>query len=86
MVITDSGGVQEEATFLRIRCLTLRNWFERPETISEGTNTLCSLDEKLILMKVKEIFSGRYKKGRIPKLMDGGAAKRIVKIILSDNF
>jgi UDP-N-acetylglucosamine 2-epimerase (non-hydrolysing) len=83
VVITDSGGVQEEATFLGIPCLTLRDSFERPETISIGTNTLCALNEKLILGKVKEIFTGRYKKGRIPKLMDGKAAKRIVKIILN---
>ncbi len=82
MVITDSGGVQEEATFLGIPCLTLRNSFERPETISLGTNTLCGLDEKLILKKVREIFTGRYKKGKIPNLMDGKAAKRIVKLIL----
>jgi UDP-N-acetylglucosamine 2-epimerase (non-hydrolysing) len=83
-VITDSGGVQEEATFLGIPCLTLRNSFERPETIVMGTNTLCGLDEKLIARKVNEIYSGKYKKGKIPKLMDGKASERIVKIILSD--
>ena len=82
-VITDSGGVQEEATFLKIPCLTLRDSFERPETISLGSNTLCGLDEKLILKKVKEIISGKYKSFKIPKLMDGKAAKRIRKIILA---
>src|SRR5258706_12502336 len=45
-VMTDSGGIQEEATFLRIPCLTLRDSFERAETLEIGTNTLCSLDEK----------------------------------------
>jgi UDP-N-acetylglucosamine 2-epimerase (non-hydrolysing) len=83
-VITDSGGIQEEATFLGIPCLTFRNSFERPETISMGTNTLCGLDEKLIARKADEIYSGRYKKGKVPKLMDGKASERIVKIILSE--
>lgn len=82
-VITDSGGIQEEATFLGIPCLTLRDSFERPETLEIGTNTLCRLDEDLIIKKIREIFSGSYKKGRVPKLMDGKAASRIVNIIKS---
>jgi len=83
LVITDSGGIQEEATFLKIPCLTLRDSFERPETLEIGSNTLCRLDEKLILRKITEIFEGKYKKGRIPSLMDGKASKRIVNIIKS---
>ncbi len=83
-VMTDSGGVQEEATFLRVPCLTLRDTFERPETISIGTNTLCGLNSGFILNKVKEIYTGKYKKGKIPVLMDGKAAKRIVKILLKN--
>lgn len=83
-VITDSGGIQEEATFLKKPCLTLRDSFERPETISTGSNTLCRLDEKLVLRKVKEIISGKYKTSKIPKLMDGKAAGRILKVILSN--
>lgn len=83
-VMTDSGGIQEEATFLRKPCLTLRESFERPETFEIGTNTLCGLDEKLINRKVKEIISGKYKKCKIPKLMDGKASERIVKIILKN--
>ena len=86
LVITDSGGIQEEATFLQIPCLTLRNSFERFETVKLGTNTLCGLDEKLILHKIKEIFEGKYKKGKIPKLMDGKAAGRIVNIVKSNIF
>lgn len=82
-VLTDSGGIQEEATFLRVPCLTLRDSFERPETISIGTNTLCGLDENLVHAKVGEIFAGKYKKGKIPKLMDGKASKRIVKILIN---
>ena len=81
-VVTDSGGIQEEATFLRKPCLTLRNSFERPETISIGTNTLCSLDEKLVMKKVKEIYEGKYKRGKIPRLMDGKTSVRIAKILL----
>ncbi len=81
LVITDSGGIQEEATFLKIPCLTLRDSFERPETLSLGSNTLCGLNEVLVVKKTAEIFTGKYKKGRIPRLMDGKASKRIVNAI-----
>jgi len=81
LVITDSGGIQEEATFLKIPCLTLRDSFERPETLLIGSNTLCSLDENMILGNIKNIFKGKYKSGKIPPLMDGKASKRIVKIL-----
>jgi UDP-N-acetylglucosamine 2-epimerase (non-hydrolysing) len=84
LVITDSGGIQEEATFLKIPCLTLRNSFERPETISMGTNTLCGLDEMLIMSKVKEIYEGKYKKGKTPRLMDGKTSARIAKILINN--
>jgi UDP-N-acetylglucosamine 2-epimerase (non-hydrolysing) len=84
LVITDSGGVQEEATFLGIPCLTLRDSFERLDTIKLGSNTLCNLDEGLILKKTREIFTGKYKKGKRPHLMDGKASKRIVNIIKSN--
>lgn len=80
-VLTDSGGIQEEATFLRIPCLTLRNSFERPETISFGTNTLCGLDVNMILNKVIEVFERKYKKAKIPRLMDGNASKRITRVL-----
>lgn len=86
LVITDSGGIQEEATFLKIPCLTLRNSFERPETISLGTNTLCGLDEKMIMTKVKEIYEGKYKKGKIPRLMDGKTSSRITEIIINKSL
>lgn len=83
IVITDSGGIQEEATFLKIPCLTLRDSFERPETLTMGTNTLCGLNGAMVVKKINEIYTGKYKKGRIPRLMDGKAAKRIVKAIKS---
>lgn len=81
LVITDSGGIQEEATFLKIPCLTLRDSFERPETLTIGSNTLCGLNEALVVKKISEIFTGKYKKGRIPRLMDGKASKRIVNAV-----
>jgi len=86
LVITDSGGIQEEATFLRIPCLTLRESFERPETLMIGSNTLCGLNEKLVVKKTAEIFTGKYKKGKIPRLMDGKAGQRIVKAIKTRLF
>ncbi len=81
-VITDSGGIQEETTYLQIPCLTLRENTERPVTVELGTNVICGLDEKLIVKKIKEIESGKFKKGKIPKLWDGYASKRIAKILL----
>ena len=81
VVITDSGGIQEETTFLSIPCLTIRTSTERPVTITEGTNTLLDLDEKLILNVIDTILDNKYKSGRIPELWDGKASERIVKII-----
>ncbi len=82
-VLTDSGGLQEETTFLKIPCLTLRENTERPVTISEGTNILCGLNEEKINSEIKKIESGRYKKGKIPVHWDGKTAKRIVKVLVS---
>ncbi len=81
LVLTDSGGIQEEATFLKVPCLTLRDSFERPETIEIGSNTLCELNIDKVMSNVKNIFEGKYKKFRVPALMDGKAAKRIVDVI-----
>jgi UDP-N-acetylglucosamine 2-epimerase (non-hydrolysing) len=81
-VLTDSGGIQEETTYLKIPCLTLRENTERPITCELGTNTICCLNSRLIFREITNINSGLYKKGSIPKLWDGNAAKRIVKIIM----
>ncbi|MBK8550096.1 MAG: UDP-N-acetylglucosamine 2-epimerase (non-hydrolyzing) [Ignavibacteria bacterium] len=81
-VLTDSGGIQEETTYLQIPCLTLRENTERPVTAEIGTNVICGLDEKFIIKKIREIETGKFKKGKIPKLWDGNAAERIVKILL----
>ena len=75
-VITDSGGVQEESTYLGIPCLTLRENTERPVTVTEGTNRLVRGDE--LEAKVSEILAGRWPTGRRPALWDGKAAQRCV--------
>lgn len=81
LVITDSGGIQEETTFLKIPCLTLRSNTERPSTVLLGTNELIALDNEIIEKRLSQIESGRYKKGVVPPLWDGSATKRIVKIL-----
>ncbi|HQY19538.1 MAG TPA: UDP-N-acetylglucosamine 2-epimerase (non-hydrolyzing) [Ignavibacteria bacterium] len=81
-ILTDSGGIQEETTFLKVPCITLRENTERPVTSEIGTNVICGLDEKKIIKHIKEIESGKFKKGKIPKLWDGKAAERIVKVLL----
>ncbi len=77
MVLTDSGGMQEETTALAIPCVTLRENTERPITVVEGTNTLVGRDPELILATVNAILSGGGKHGRRPEYWDGHAAERI---------
>tara|TARA_B100000315_G_C14170246_1_gene404192 strand:- start:209 stop:499 length:291 start_codon:yes stop_codon:yes gene_type:complete len=82
-VLTDSGGIQEEATVLRIPCITLRNNTERPVTVEQGTNLLVSTDKDKVIEKSIEIIDNKINiKNRIPELWDGKAAERIVKILL----
>lgn len=78
LVLTDSGGLQEETTALGVPCLTLRENTERPITVEQGTNTLVGRDREAILHGVGEILQGRGKRGRIPERWDGQAATRIV--------
>lgn len=77
LVLTDSGGLQEETTALGVPCLTLRSNTERPITVEQGTNTLVGRDRAEILRCVAEIMSGQGKRGRVPELWDGRAAERI---------
>ena len=77
LVLTDSGGMQEETTALGVPCLTLRENTERPITIEQGTNTLVGRDRDAIEREVSEILAGRGKRGRVPELWDGRAAERI---------
>ena len=82
LVLTDSGGIQEETTALGIPCLTLRENTERPVTISQGTNLLVGTDPAQIRTAAHDILAGKSKAGRIPPLWDGKAAQRIVDILL----
>ncbi len=82
LVLTDSGGIQEETTALGVPCLTLRENTERPVTISQGTNLLVGTDPARIMAAARETISGKGKAGRIPPLWDGHAAQRIVEILL----
>lgn len=76
-ILTDSGGIQEESTFLQVPCLTLRPNTERPVTCTEGTNTLIPFDLDIIKNYLLQIENGTYKKGTIPKFWDGKATERI---------
>lgn len=78
VVITDSGGVQEETTFLGIPCLTMRANTERPVTVTIGTNTLIGDDLALLRAQVQAVIQGRGKRGAVPPLWDGRAAERVV--------
>ncbi|PVD52019.1 UDP-N-acetylglucosamine 2-epimerase (non-hydrolyzing) [Terrimonas sp.] len=80
-VITDSGGIQEETTFIQKPCLTLRPNTERPVTCTEGTNTLVPFDADCIARYIAEIHNGQYKSGKIPDLWDGKSSERIVRIL-----
>lgn len=77
MVLTDSGGIQEETTALGVPCLTLRENTERPITVEQGTNTLVGIDPQALLAEVDDILRHGGKRGRVPELWDGRAAQRI---------
>lgn len=82
LVITDSGGIQEETTALSVPCLTLRENTERPITISEGKSTLVGNNYLLLEQCIKDVSEGTYKIGKCPHLWDGLASNRIVSAIL----
>jgi UDP-N-acetylglucosamine 2-epimerase (non-hydrolysing) len=81
-VITDSGGVTEEATVLNIPCMTLRSNTERPETCIMGTNELLGTDPAHIPPALEKVLRGGWKKGSIPPLWDGKASERIVSALV----
>ncbi|MCE7069677.1 UDP-N-acetylglucosamine 2-epimerase (non-hydrolyzing) [Dyadobacter sp. CY327] len=82
LVITDSGGIQEETTFLKVPCITLRESTERPVTVEAGTNHLLpDWNAQSVVEMARKIMGGHCKKGQIPELWDGCAADRIVTIL-----
>lgn len=80
-VLTDSGGLQEESTYLGVPCLTVRENTERPITVELGTNEVVGMNTQKIIESARKILSGKWKKGKIPPLWDGRAAERIVEIL-----
>jgi UDP-N-acetylglucosamine 2-epimerase (non-hydrolysing) len=78
-VITDSGGITEEATLMGVPCMTIRDSTERPETVTIGTNELLGTDPAVIKTALDRLFSGEWKHGAIPPLWDGKAGERIIK-------
>jgi len=84
VVLTDSGGIQEETTILQVPCLTLRENTERPVTTELGTNQIVGTNPKTIIQAYKRAVNGPLRKPVIPPLWDGRAAERIVKILLEE--
>lgn len=85
LVMTDSGGIQEETTILGVPCMTLRENTERPVTVTEGTNRLVHITTPDILAAYRDIRDGRCQEGCIPEYWDGRATSRIATIIAESN-
>jgi UDP-N-acetylglucosamine 2-epimerase (non-hydrolysing) len=83
VVITDSGGIQEETTFLGVPCLTLRKNTERPVTVTLGTNVLIGQDPERLPQEVARMLMGSAHPGTLPPLWDGRASERIAAVVLA---
>jgi len=81
VVVTDSGGIQEETTYLKVPCLTLRNNTERPVTVTMGTNVLVGQDGARLRSELSKVLHGKQKQGAVPPLWDGHAGQRIAEIL-----
>jgi UDP-N-acetylglucosamine 2-epimerase (non-hydrolysing) len=81
VVLTDSGGLQEETTALGVPCVTIRENTERPVTVDEGSNVLAGTDPEKIMLEARKVLRGEGKQGRRPHLWDGKAAERIVDVL-----
>lgn len=84
LIISDSGGIQEESTYLGVQCITVRENTERPITVEVGTNQLIGTKIEEVEKSAKEILNGKIKTGKIPELWDGKAAERIAEILLKE--
>jgi UDP-N-acetylglucosamine 2-epimerase (non-hydrolysing) len=84
VIVTDSGGLQEESTALGIPCLTLRTNTERPITVDRGTSTLIGNDADKLRTCLRDVLNGQYKSGACPELWDGHAAERIARILIGE--
>lgn len=84
LVVTDSGGIQEETTFLGVPCITVRNNTERPVTVETGTNFLVGTDFSKVTSTALGVLDGGAKKGSVPELWDGRAAERIVEVLMRE--
>lgn len=84
VVLTDSGGLQEETTALGVPCITIRENTERPVTVDEGSNVVVGTDPARIVAEVRKVLRGEGKQGRRPHLWDGRAAQRIVEVLASE--
>jgi len=82
LVVTDSGGIQEETTYLGVQCITLRTSTERPSTVDVGTNQLIGLDLDKAEVACLNVLNGNLKEGNVPELWDGKAAERIVELLI----
>lgn len=81
LILTDSGGIQEESTYLDVQCITLRTSTERPITCEVGTNQLLGVDLEKARIAADKVLNGEIKEGKVPELWDGKAAERIVRIL-----
>jgi UDP-N-acetylglucosamine 2-epimerase (non-hydrolysing) len=84
VVLTDSGGLQEETTALGVRCITIQENTERPITVEEDSNVLARTDPARIIAEVRKVIRGQGKRGRRPHLWDGKAAQRIVEVLVRE--